>query len=87
MRRLISSLAPVLSTRKVFVRQVFEAARSLTEMSERGRRVPEIDDPSVRELFLGIHRLLYKVAEDQVAILALVHGSRDLAALWKREQR
>ena len=72
---------------KGFVRQVFDMARSLTEFSERGRHVPEIDDPDVRELFLGIHRLVYKVSGNQVAILGLVHGSRDLAALWKREKR
>jgi hypothetical protein len=41
----------------------------------------------VRELFVGRYRLIYRVADDQVAILGFIHGARDLAMLWERESR
>jgi toxin ParE1/3/4 len=62
------------------------AARSLVEVPESGRRVPEIDDPNVRELFVQSYRLIYEVHREAIDILAFVHGARDLAAWWEREQ-
>ncbi|HEX2095457.1 MAG TPA: type II toxin-antitoxin system RelE/ParE family toxin [Longimicrobiaceae bacterium] len=68
----------------VFVGRVRDAARSLAWMHERGRRVPEVEDPNVRELFVSRYRLIYEVAGGAVYILAFVHGARDLEALWRQ---
>ena len=38
-----------------------DAAASLTTLSERGRRVPEVGDPNTRELFVQRYRLIYEV--------------------------
>ncbi|MFN8159760.1 MAG: type II toxin-antitoxin system RelE/ParE family toxin [Solirubrobacterales bacterium] len=65
-----------------FVRRVRDRARSLDELAERGRVVPELDDPAVRELVVGSYRLIYEIAEEAVYVLGLVHGARDLSALW-----
>lgn len=40
-----------------FVIEVREASRSLNEFSERGRIVPELSNPSIRELFIKDYRL------------------------------
>jgi plasmid stabilization system protein ParE len=48
---------------------------------ESGRRVPEIADPNVRELFVQRYRLIYEIHADTIHVLAFVHGARDLAAL------
>lgn len=64
-----------------------DAARSLARLADRGRIVPEWDDASVRELFLGNYRLLYQVTEQIVFVIGFIHGARDLRALWKREGR
>lgn len=71
----------------VFVRRIRNAARSLNELPRRGRVVPELGDERVRELLPGNHRLIYELHSDiaTVAILAVIHGARDLVALWKRE--
>jgi toxin ParE1/3/4 len=69
-----------------FVREIRNHARSLSRMSSRGRVVPEIGDRQIRELFVQSYRLIYKVERSRVAILALVHGARDLEALWARRQ-
>ena len=70
-----------------FVREAFEASDTLTEFANRGRVVPEFEDQAIREIFLGCHRLIYQVTTDRIFILGLVHGARDLAALWRREKR
>ena len=70
-----------------FVLEVREASRSLNEFSERGRIVPELSNPSVRELFIKDYRLIYRIEESRVDILGLIHGRRDLKTLWKKEQR
>ena len=57
------------------------AAASLDMFAERGRRVPEFNDPAVRELSVGSHRLIYRVSANRVLLLAVVHKSRDLAGL------
>jgi toxin ParE1/3/4 len=66
------------------VRETRAAAQSLRTFAERGRVVPEIDAPDIRELFIRGYRLLYQVTADRVFILAFVHGARDLTALWER---
>ena len=70
-----------------FVREVRDAARSLSHLAERGRVVPELGEPNIREIFIGNFRLIYRAETDATNILALVHGGRDLQALWRREAR
>jgi len=70
-----------------FVREVRDAARSLAYIVERGRTVPEFNDPGIRELFVRSYRLIYQVKERAVNIIGFIHGARDLSALWERERR
>jgi toxin ParE1/3/4 len=46
--------------------------------AERGRVVPELNDPAVRELLVGRYRLMYRVTASSVQVVAFVHGARDL---------
>lgn len=69
------------------VADVRDAARSLAALANRGRVVPELGEQSIREIFISRYRLIYQVTPDAVSILALIHGARDLAALWLRESR
>ena len=61
--------------------QALDAAASLDAFGERGRIVPELAQPNVRELLVQRYRLLYEVTPSKVHILAFIHGSRDLARL------
>ena len=70
-----------------FVRRIRDTARSLDALSERGRVVPELGDPNVRELIVGNYRLIHEVTPETIFILGVIHGARDLAALWEREKR
>jgi plasmid stabilization system protein ParE len=64
--------------------QALAAARSLETLAERGRVVPEISAPSIREVFVYRYRLMYRVANDSVQILAFIHGARDFDR-WYRD--
>ncbi|MBI2218873.1 MAG: type II toxin-antitoxin system RelE/ParE family toxin [Candidatus Rokubacteria bacterium] len=61
--------------------QALDAAASLDTLSERGRVVPEFNQPTVRKLFVQRYRLLYEVTPSEIQILAFVHGARDLTRL------
>jgi plasmid stabilization system protein ParE len=41
-----------------------------------GRRVPEYDDPNIREIIEPPYRLIYRIKIDQIDILAVIHGAR-----------
>ena len=60
------------------IREAREAARSLKEFANRGRVVPEENDVAVRELFISSYRLIYRIRETQVEIVAFLHQSRIL---------
>jgi plasmid stabilization system protein ParE len=64
--------------------QALDAAASLSTLSERGRVVPELNDPSIREVFVFRYRLLYQVRESTVVVLAFLHGARDFHS-WRTE--
>ena len=70
-----------------FVREARDAARSLVSLAERGRMVPEFNDPGIRELLVGSYRLIYQVTKPAIHIIGFIHGARDLWALWDRERR
>ena len=60
--------------------QALEAASSLDVFSERGRVVPELDQPNIRQLLVHRYRLIYEVTPDEVQILAFVHGARRITS-------
>ncbi len=70
-----------------FVQKILDTSRSLNEFPERGRIVPELGNPSIREIFVKEYRLIYSIEETRVVILGLIHGKRELKALWEKEQR
>jgi len=67
-----------------FVQEVRDAARSLRQYADRGRIVPELGNPNIRELMVRNYRLVYKQSDDLVIILAFIHGARDLPSLWEK---
>jgi plasmid stabilization system protein ParE len=43
-----------------------------------GRMVPDYHHDAIRELIVGDYRLVYRLVADEVRILTVIHGSRDL---------
>ena len=65
---------------------VLATADGLHTFAQRGRVVPEVGNPAIREVFAFRYRLLYEVREDTVEIIAFLHGARDFER-WRREGR
>jgi toxin ParE1/3/4 len=65
-----------------FVREARQAARSLKRFAERGRVVPELGKPEIRELFIRRYRLVYKIeAANKIYVVRFIHGARDFSAI------
>jgi toxin ParE1/3/4 len=54
------------------------AVERLRRYPRLGRIVPEYDDEAIRELIVGNYRVVYRVQQQKVGIVAVVHGSRDI---------
>ena len=67
--------------------EALRVGASLETFAERGRVVPELSDPSIREVFVHKYRLQYEVGEARVLVVAFLHGARDFAAWQQRENR
>ena len=61
---------------KSVVSKIFEKAEILQEFPELGRKVPETNDVTIREIFIYSYRLIYKLNGNTVLFVAVVHGKR-----------
>lgn len=57
--------------------EILAAAESLSDLSARGRHSPNPVADDLRELLVSRYRLLYRVADPHVFIVALLHQRRD----------
>lgn len=60
-----------------FLNEVLATAETLATLASRGRIVPELQQPRIRELFIKHYRLLYEIEDRTVYVLGLIHGARD----------
>lgn len=63
---------------RAVVGRFLSVARSLDENPLRGRVVPELSEPMYRECFVYSYRLIYRVDDDEVLVVAVIHGRRIL---------
>lgn len=69
---------------RAFVVDVLAASRRLTEFSHLGHEVSEIDVTGLRELAVRGYRMIYYVTDDdEISIVGLIHGARDLGRAWR----
>ena len=62
------------------VRNIVERAAAIFSSPQIGRVVPELEVKEIREVFIYSYRLIYQILPDRLAILAIIHGHRDLKA-------
>lgn len=58
------------------VRDIIARAATLPDTPRIGRRVPELDDPDVREVTVHAWRVIYQLRGNDVFIVTLVHRRR-----------
>ena len=77
------ALRSPLNARKV-VERIFAAANKLTDFPYSARMVPEWQDQQIRETFVYSYRLIYRVDNSTMDVIAVFHGRRLLSAIAHR---
>jgi plasmid stabilization system protein ParE len=62
----------------VVLKNIVNQTRILARFPRAGRKVPEFDDENVRELVAYSYRIIYRLQEDEVLVVAVIHGKRIL---------
>jgi plasmid stabilization system protein ParE len=61
-----------------FVQKIIEAVEKAAAFPMIGRRVPEADDDTIREILYRKYRIVYRFEPDRILVLMVIHGARDL---------
>ena len=63
-----------------YLQRIFNAVPNLAQFPELGRKLPEFPELPYREIIVGNYRLMYRVEQGVVLIMAVLHGRRLLKA-------
>jgi len=66
------------------VSKILGASRNIKEFPLIGRVVPELGDESIRERFIYSYRLVYQMRQQNILIVAVIHGKRLLKKIEER---
>ena len=61
-----------------FTSRIIEMVEKLSDFPNRGRKVPEVEDEKIREIVFHNYRLIYKLSDESILVLAIIHAARDL---------
>jgi toxin ParE1/3/4 len=61
---------------KQIVDKITRRSAQITAQPLSGRKVPEYDAEDVRELIERPFRIIYRVKQDRIDVLAVIHGAR-----------
>jgi plasmid stabilization system protein ParE len=60
------------------IQRLLERAEKAASMPSRGHPVHELPDAGLREVHEGNHRIIYRVLEDELQIVTLIHMKQRL---------
>ena len=60
------------------VERIFARSESLAQRPRLGPMVPEYEDETLRELFEDPYRIIYRIVDPQIDIIAVIHAARRL---------
>lgn len=69
---------------RLFAEKILLAARRLRDFPESGRAIPEAEDDTLREIIVQGYRVMYRLEQDRVLVLTVMHGSRALSGQNKK---
>lgn len=70
----ISKDSPVYASR--VVDRLTQRSKQIGRFPNSGRVVRESDHPQVREVIEGAYRIVYRIKEKQVDVIAVIHGAQ-----------
>ncbi|QEN04350.1 type II toxin-antitoxin system RelE/ParE family toxin [Thiospirochaeta perfilievii] len=59
-----------------FVKKIQYETKKLKDFPKMGRIVPEFNDENLREIIFQNYRIIYKIRDEEVAILTIFHLAR-----------
>jgi len=59
-----------------FGNRLIDRALTLATLPERGRVVPELGDPEIREIFFKTYRIVYRLRSGTVEVIRFWHAAR-----------
>jgi addiction module RelE/StbE family toxin len=60
------------------VDKITKRSSQIVDFPLSGRKVPEYDTEDIREVIESPYRIIYRIQADQIHILAVIHGARQL---------
>lgn len=60
----------------IFAKRIISIVKSIPQFPRSGRVVPEYNDENLREKLYENYRIVYRIKEEVIEIVALCHGSR-----------
>lgn len=66
------------------VKKILAIGAAIDQFPHIGSIVPEISDPTIRERFVYSYRIIYRVFDNEILIIAVIHGRRLLDPVIKR---
>ena len=65
---------------KKVVQDIMDRTNILEESPRIGRKVPEIADENIREIFVYSYRILYEIKSEKIYVIGIIHGRRDFTS-------
>ncbi len=60
-----------------FVARIVDAAERLASFPQMGRVIPEVGDPTIRELIFQSYRIVYALEDEETVILGVLNSALD----------
>ena len=61
---------------KRMVDRITRRSEQIADQPYSGRKVPEYDTDDIRELIESPYRIIYRIKQDQIDIIAVIHGAK-----------
>ena len=61
---------------KIFIQKIISSIKILKDFPKIGRVVPEFKDENIREIFVKSYRVIYRIENQTIFIVTVIHGAR-----------
>jgi len=65
------------------VSRLYSSVERLVEYPKIGRKVPEVDHESLRELIAEDYRIIYQLQEKRIEIVTVLHSRQDIESKFR----
>jgi len=59
----------------ITIQKFYQKAQTLSAFPRKGRKVPEFDNPNIRELIIGNYRLIYRIINEELIHILRIQSS------------